>query len=107
MEAVVKEERRVAYPLVLIFALIAAGIVTSGYFYYRNYEWHFRAEAGSQLSTVAELKVNELVQYRKERLWDADTLFNNATFSRLVRRFPEHPEDAEALPQLQEWAITR
>jgi hypothetical protein len=107
MEAVVKEERRVAYPLVLIFALIAAGIVTSGYFYYRNYERHFRAEAESQLSTVAELKVNELVQYRKERLWDADTLFNNATFSRLVRRFPEHPEDAEALPQLQEWAITR
>ena len=104
MKAVAKEERRVAYPLVLIFALIAAGIVISGYFYYRNYERHFRAEAESQLSAVAELKVNELAQYRKERLWDADTLFNNATFSGLVRRFLEHPEDAEAPGQLQDWA---
>jgi hypothetical protein len=71
MEAVVKEERRVAYPLVLSFALIAAGIVTSGYFYYRHYYRHFRAEAGCQLSAIAELKGDELAQYRKERLWDA------------------------------------
>ena len=49
MKAVAKEERRVAYPLVLIFAIIAAGIVAGGYFYYRNYERHFRAEAESQL----------------------------------------------------------
>jgi PAS domain S-box-containing protein len=103
MEAVVKEERRVAYPLVLIFALIAAGIVASGYFYYRNYERHFRAEAENQLSAVAELKVDELAQYRKERLWDAATLFKNDAFSSLVRHFLEHPEDAKAPQQLQEW----
>ena len=86
MEAVVKEERRVAYPLVLSFALIAAGIVTSGYFYYRNYERHFRAEAENQLSAVAELKVDELAQYRKKRLWDAATLFKNDAFSSQIGR---------------------
>ncbi len=104
MEAVAKEERRVAYPLVPIFALLAAGIVTSGYFYYRNYERHFHAEAESQLSAIAELKVDELAQYRRERLWDAGAFFQNPAFSSLVRRFLNHPEDAEALPQLQEWA---
>ena len=106
MEAVVKEGRRVEYPLVLSFALIAAGIVTSGYFYYRNYERHFRAEAGSQLSTVAELKVNELVQYRKERLWDAGAFFKNEAFSGLVQRFLDHPENTEAQQQLYVWAIS-
>ena len=50
MKAVAKEERRVAYPLVLIFALLAAGIVTSCYFYHRNYERHFRAVAGRRLA---------------------------------------------------------
>ena len=104
MEAVAKEERRVAYPLVPIFALLAAGIVTSGYFYYRNYERHFHAEAESRLSAIAELKVDELAQYRRERLWDAGAFFQNPAFSSLVRRFLNHPEDAEALPQLQEWA---
>jgi PAS domain S-box-containing protein len=104
MKAVTKEERRAAYPLVLIFVLLAAGIVTAGHRYYRNYERQFRAEAGRQLSAVAELKVDELVQYRKERLWDADTLFKNTAFSGLARRFFEHPEDAEAQQQIQEWA---
>ena len=99
MKAVVKEERRVAYPLVLIFALLAAGIVTSCYFYHRNYERHFRAVAGRQLSAIAELKVDELAQYRRERLWDA-------AFSRLVRRFLDHPEDTEAQQQLHVWAIS-
>jgi PAS domain S-box-containing protein len=104
MIAVAREERRVAYPLVLVFCLLAAGIVTTGYFYYRNYKRHFRAEAERQLSAVAELKVDELVQYRKERLWDAGTFFNNAAISGLVRRFLERPEDAEAQQQLQDWA---
>ena len=88
----------------LIFVLLAAGIVTVGYRYYRNYERQFRAEAEHQLSAIAELKVDELVQYRKERLGDAATFFKNAAFSGLVRRFLEHPEDAEAQQQIQEWA---
>jgi PAS domain S-box-containing protein len=90
--------------LVVIFVLLFAGIVAAGCLYYRNYERHFRAEAERQLSAVAELKVNELAQYRKERLWDADALFKNAAFSGLVRRFFEHPEDGETQQQFQEWA---
>jgi len=103
MKAVAKEERRVAYPLVLIFALIAAGIVTSGYFYYQNYEQQFRTEVERQLSAIAELKAGELEQYRKERLGDATTFFKNAAFSGLVRRFLDHPEDAETQEQLRAW----
>jgi PAS domain S-box-containing protein len=95
---------RTALTFTLILILLAAGIVTAGYRYYRNYERQFRAEAGRQLSAIAEVKVDELVQYRKERLWDAGTLFQNATFSGLVRRFLEHPEDAEAQQQIQDWA---
>jgi len=90
--------------LVLIFVLLIAGIVTAGYLYYRHYERNFRDEAGKELSAVAKLKVDELVQYRKERLWDADVFFRNDAFSGLVRRFFEHPEDAEAQDQIQEWA---
>ena len=90
--------------LVVIFVFLIAGIVTGGYRYYRNYERQFRDEAARQLSAIAELKVNELAQYRKERLWDADAFFKNPAFSGLVRRFLEHPEDAEAPQQLQDWA---
>ena len=94
-----------AYPPVLIFCLLAAGIVTTGYFYYRNYEQHFRDEAESQLSAIGELKVDELAQYRKERLLDAGAFFKNDAFSGLVRRFLEHPEDAEAQQQIEGWVV--
>jgi hypothetical protein len=36
MKAVAKEERRVAYPLVLIFVILALGIVVGGAFYHRH-----------------------------------------------------------------------
>ena len=90
--------------LVLIFVLLSAGFVAAGYRYYRNYERQFRAEAERQLSAIAELKGDELTQYRKERLWDAESLSENPAFSGLVRRFFDHPEDAEVRQQIREWA---
>jgi len=96
-------ERRTAYVLILIFVLLAAGIVTAGSLYYRNYEKQYRAGVESQLSAIADLKVGELVQFRKERLGDAAILFGNAPFSALVRRLLENPRDADAQRQIQVW----
>jgi len=67
-----REKLRTGYPLILLFIVLAAGILTTGYLSYRNYERQFRIETERQLSAIAELKVNELVQWRKERLGDAD-----------------------------------
>ncbi len=96
-------ERHTEWSLLLIFAGLSLGIVVGGTFYYRHYERQFRAAAERQLAAIAELKVGELAQYRKERLEDAAIFFNNAAFSRLVRRFFDHPEDADARWQIQEW----
>ena len=41
----------------LVFVLLAAGIVTVGYLYYRHYEELYRAEVEHQLSAIADLKV--------------------------------------------------
>ncbi len=94
---------RLSYFLGLIFVIVAAGIVTAGYLYYRNHEKQHRAQVEGQLSAVSELKVGELVQWRKERLGDASLLFKNASFSALVRRFFKKPEDADAQLQLRSW----
>jgi hypothetical protein len=52
---------------------------------------------------VAELKVGDLVQWRKERLGDAGVLHEYAALSDLVRRYFETPEDVEAQGQLRTW----
>jgi PAS domain S-box-containing protein len=98
-------ERRAERGLLLIFAILSLGIVAGGAFYYRHYERQFRAAAERQLAAITELKVGELVQYRRERLEDAAVFFNNTAFSGLVRRFFDHPEDADAQRQIQEWTV--
>jgi hypothetical protein len=98
-------ERRAVVGLALIFATLSLGIVVGGAFYYRHYERQFRTAAEHQLAAIAELKVGELAQYRKERLADAAVFFKNTAFSGLVRRFLEHPEDADAQQQIQEWTV--
>lgn len=94
---------RAAVAFVLIFALLAAGIVASSYIYYRRYEQQYRTEIEHQLSAVAELKVNELTRWREERLGDGVLFSKNLSFSALVRRFFAQPADADVQRQLLDW----
>ena len=89
----------------MIFGLLAAGIVTAGCLAYRNYAKHYRDEVARQLSSIAELKVSELTQWRKERLADGDILFKNAAFVALARQFLEKPADAEVQRQVSDWMV--
>ncbi|MBI4515170.1 MAG: PAS domain S-box protein [Deltaproteobacteria bacterium] len=89
--------------LFLVFILLAVGIITAGYLYSRTYEAQYRVEVGRQLASVAELKVGELVRYRKERLEDGSVLLGNTAFAALVRRVFDNPTDSETHAQLQVW----
>ncbi len=89
--------------LVLVFAILATGIVSTGLLYYRRTATHYRAEVERQLATVAELKVADLVQWRKERLADAAVFHENADFAGLVRRFFDNPDDADAAGRVRTW----
>jgi len=88
---------------VLILALLAAGIVITGFFYYRHYAREFRAQVESQLSAVAQLKVDQLTDWRRERSADVETLYQNPAFNERVRRFFEKPDDADAQRMLRAW----
>lgn len=87
----------------MVFVLLAAGIVTTGYIYYRSHEQAYRAEVERHLSAIAALKVGELMQWREDRLSDAVIFFKNPSFNALVRRFFAQPEDADAQRQLLDW----
>ncbi len=94
---------RTGYVLFLIFMLAAVSIVFAGYLSFRNYQKLFRLEVDRQLSSVADLKVSELVQWRKERLGDAEVFHNNDNFIGLVRRLFENPGDADLQSRIRMW----
>lgn len=96
-------ERNEGFAFILTFILMALGVILTGFFYYHNYERHFRTSVESQLSSIAQLKVGELSLWRRERLGDGSIVFKNATFSALVRNFLENPKDTEAQEHLRAW----
>ncbi len=92
-----------SFLLAIVFALLASGIVLIGYNYYLNYEKQFRVEAEKQLLTIADLKVSELLQWRKERLSNANVLHKNINFSTLVKRYLTNQNDLDAQKKLKVW----
>jgi hypothetical protein len=70
------------FTFLLVFLPLAAGILATGAFSYRTYERHFRAGIEQQLAVIAELKVEQIVQWRRERLVDATFLWRTPDVAR-------------------------
>jgi len=103
MENCSRKERQLLSLLIGIFIIFSVGIITAGYFYYRNYKKNYRTEVDRQLSAIGELKVDELVDWRRERLGDAGIFYKNTAFAALVRRYFDDPEDVNAQKEIQTW----
>ncbi|MGV8120996.1 MAG: PAS domain S-box protein [Candidatus Xenobiia bacterium LiM19] len=95
-----RTEKRYSALLTGVFLLFATAIIAAGYFSYRNYEKYFRVEAARQLSTIADLKVNQIVQWRKERMGDASLFYRNTIFASLTRSFLSDKRDRKVCAQL-------
>ena len=94
---------RASWMLLLVFLMLAAGIIATGITHYRTYEKRYRGEIEHQLTAIAELKIRELTQWRRERLGDAGVLLNNAAFIALARRVLAQPSDDDARRQVLDW----
>jgi PAS domain S-box-containing protein len=89
-----------AYTFIMIFIILALGIITAGYLSYTRYETHYRTEVEHELSAIADLKADGLMQWRKERMGDGAVLYKNDNFSSLVRRSFAMPADAQTTRRL-------
>ena len=89
--------------LLLVFVVLAAGIIAAGCLLYRSQRDGCRLEAEYKLAAVVDLKVSELSAWRKERLSDANVFFKNKAFSALVRRCSERPQDLPLQEELRTW----
>ncbi|HAJ28232.1 MAG TPA: hypothetical protein DCG53_13485, partial [Syntrophus sp. (in: bacteria)] len=89
--------------IIMVFAVLAAGIIAVGYISYRGYERQHRSDVERQLTAVAELKAEELVSWRRERMADAALFHGNINFSELVRQYFAAPRDVKAQTRLREW----
>lgn len=94
---------RAATGFIVVFVLLAFGIIASGGFYFRHYKDGYVRSVEEQLSTVADLRIAELVQWRTNHLSDAAVYQGNPSFAKLVEGILENPADADSRRQIVEW----
>ena len=102
MKAIEPSTSRIQLAWVGLLAAVTL-IASVGFFYLQSVTAAARKVATDNLSAVADSKVGELVQWRRERMADGGILFKNAALSALVRRVLEKPADADAQRELQVW----
>jgi two-component system sensor histidine kinase UhpB len=88
-----------------IFAVLAAGIVGTGFLLQRSFEARYRAGVEHELVAVAELKTRELEIWRAEREADAAIFVDNPAFQALARRVVANPADAAARAAVRDWFV--
>lgn len=103
MKTASKVNNRQNYILLIIFLTITAGVVILGFIYFRNFEEHFQKELENQLTAIADLKVGEITQWRKERLGDGNVFNNNEVFTDIVKRYFRNPNDIETNKRIHSW----
>ena len=96
-------ESRAGWVLLLVFVSLIVGILAIGDRSWRNYEGHYRDNVEREILSVAELKADELLQWRRERLADGTIFYRNSAFTELVRRALSQPPNASAERDLRIW----
>ena len=86
-----------------IFILLVVSLLLAGHSIYQRYNRTHRSQVEQQLSSIANLKIAELRQWRNERLGDAEMLHSNFNLASSVHQFINHSENKQAKEDLQKW----
>ncbi len=82
-----KQKPATPWLLVVLFTVIAVSSILLGVFYYRSHKKSLVRDTGLELSAIADLKVNQIAQWRNERLGDARLIGGNTPFVRLLYNY--------------------
>lgn len=80
------EQNQRPSPLLLVFSLLAAGIILTGYLFYQKHEKEYGLGMKQQLMTVVKLKTGRIADWLGERRADAMGLTGNLPFAREVEK---------------------
>ena len=80
------------WPLIVLFIVLSAGAVTIGIVFYFSQKRHLLTDTVQELSTISDMKVKQISQWRLERIGDGIFLSNNAL---IIKQFSEFMSESE------------
>ena len=81
--------KRIPWHLILVFLLLSLGILSIGYFYHDHEQAYLKQEKLNELAAIADLKIKQIVDWRKERLADATTIMGDHFLAARVKDWLE------------------
>jgi len=96
-------EKRSLASTAWIFLLLVSGVSAMMYLSYTTFESHYRDQVNRQLTAIADLQVQEVVNWRNERLGDAELIKRSSAFAALLQTYLEDPAQPQAKAQIQTW----
>jgi PAS domain S-box-containing protein len=88
--------RRLDGRLLLLFVLLGAAIATTGWFYLQRQQAAAREMAHRELEAIADLKIQQINDWRNDRLRDAQAFSESPFTARGVQTFLDSPASASA-----------
>ena len=76
---------------VAIFALVSLGIMAGGLKYYQYEQDHIRREKYQELAAIADLKVRQILEWRRERLNDANRIARSPFLRKAIMDWLQDP----------------
>lgn len=95
-------EKKVPLGLLLIFSILVCLIVTGGYVFYQSQKQRITELQYRELTTIADLKADQITNWRWERHVDGEVFFHSAIFRKAVERYllkPDPEEEGERILQ--------
>ena len=81
--------------LIAVVVVLALAVAAGGYWFYRDLNQSARSTAERQLESIAQLKVSQIVQWRAERLGDAEAISGSSFVSEVISRWLETGQAAD------------
>jgi hypothetical protein len=97
------KDRKIPYQLIAIFILVSTLIIIAGYIYYNGQKQHIKREKLEELSAIADLKTRQIVNWRRERIADAEAIYANPFMVQSVKQWLERDVQHDLRKEILQW----
>ncbi|MFH1800719.1 MAG: PAS domain S-box protein [Candidatus Omnitrophota bacterium] len=87
---------------VALFCLVAAILVVFGFLYYEAEASRIKTEKSNELAAIGQMKVDQILRWRKERINDISRLFGSSALAFVFEQWISGPDDADVKKILQQ-----
>ncbi len=95
--------KKIYWSLVLAFLLFSMAIGMAGYFFYENQKESLKQEKWEQLGAISDLKVRQIVNWRKERLEDGVIISESPFIAHRIQQWLQDQKTTGAEREILDW----